>query len=183
MGDDGPRRTGAVDGLPAFLRYMSGLWAVLAGAAVLFPLANVFLDVIPTTEHFQPLFRLPPAVMAPAAIMTSAFMLLTTYAGRDRIVRPPARHKARRQAAWSFAGGWACLLVFLYGEGLLADGFYGNTGQTTMAKETAIQAGDVVFILLYCGFFVLMTRAFALLALLEFVPAQAERDDGITGAP
>jgi hypothetical protein len=46
-------------------------------------------DVIPVNEHFQPLFRLPPAIAPPLATMTSLFVLLITYGTRDTSAPQP----------------------------------------------------------------------------------------------
>jgi hypothetical protein len=161
--------SGPADDLLGFLRFAGRLWALLAGVSVLFPLANVFLRVIPASERFQPLFRLPPAVMAPAAMLASAFMLLVSYYGRTGTdAARTGVAPARRSALTAFLAGAVCLGVYLSWEALLGDRLYGDTANTTIAKEAALEASDIAFILLYSGFFVFMTRAFVILALLEY---------------
>jgi hypothetical protein len=70
-----------------FLAFLTGLWGMLTGLSLLFALANVFVDVIPVTEHFQPLYRLPPTVVTPLASVTALFVLLATYARRGALPR------------------------------------------------------------------------------------------------
>jgi hypothetical protein len=73
--------------LRTFLAFLTGLWRMLTGLSLLFALANVFVDVIPVTEHFQPLYRLPPTVVTPLASVTALFVLLATYARRGALPR------------------------------------------------------------------------------------------------
>jgi hypothetical protein len=82
---------------------------MLTGLSLLFALANVFVDVIPVTEHFQPLYRLPPTVVTPLASVTSLFVLLATYARRGAVAAARGRDRARRSATVSFATGLAAL--------------------------------------------------------------------------
>jgi hypothetical protein len=151
-----------------FLAFVTGLWRTLSGLSLLFPLANVFLDVIPVKEHLQPLFRLPPTVVTPLASVTSLFVLLVTYSRRHAVAAQHARARAQRSATVSFATGVAALAVYLLGTVLVGSHLYGETGHTTIGGDSKLVAGDLVFICLYCGFFALLTRAFLLLAMLEY---------------
>jgi hypothetical protein len=115
-----------------FLAFLTGLWGMLTGLSLLFALANVFVDVIPVTEHFQPLYRLPPTVVTPLASVTSLFVLLATSARRGAVAAARGRDRARRSATVSFATGLAALAVFLVGTVLVGSHLYGDTGHTTI---------------------------------------------------
>jgi hypothetical protein len=161
-------RSRFLDELQAFLAFLSGLWGALTGLSVLFPLANVFFDVIPLREHFQPLFRLPSDVVTPLAVVTSLFVLLATYGRRETIAAAPGRDRTRRTAALSFGVGLTALAIYLFGNALIGSRLYGDTGRTSVGGDSKLVTGDLVFICLYCAFFALLTRAFLLLAMLEY---------------
>jgi hypothetical protein len=141
--------------LRTFLAFLTGLWGMLTGLSLLFALANVFVDVIPVTEHFQPLYRLPPTVVTPLASVTSLFVLLATYARRGAVAAARGRDRARRSATVSFATGRAALAVYLVGTVLVGSHLYGDTGHTTIGGDSKLVAGDLAFTCLYGGFFAL----------------------------
>jgi hypothetical protein len=128
----------------------------------------VFFDVIPVKEHFQPLFRLPPAIAPPLATMTSLFVLLITYGTRDAVATPPRRRPRTPIRDALLAAGALVVAMYLFGNVLVGSHLYGDTGHTTIGSDSKLVAGDLAFVLLYCAFFALLTRAFLLLAMVEY---------------
>ena len=79
--------------LRTVLAFLTGLWGTPTGPSLLFPPANVFLAVIRFTEHFAPLYLLPPTVVTPLACVSS---LLATDARRGAVAAAHGRDRVRR---------------------------------------------------------------------------------------
>jgi hypothetical protein len=157
-----------------FLAFLTGLWGMLTGLSLLFALANVFVDVIPVTEHFQPLYRLPPTVVTPLASVTSLFVLLATYARRGAVAAARGRDRARRSATVSFATGLAALAsvssapcwlgrTCMATPGTPRSGATANSSPAT-SPSPACTGGSSRF-----------TRTFLLLAMLEYFQQPDQR--------
>ena len=131
------------------------------------PLANVLVAVIPFTEHFAPLYLLPPTVVTPLASVTSLFVPLATYARRGAVAAAHGRDRARRSATVCFTTGLAALAVYLRGPYCSGRTCPATPGTPRSGGDSKLVAGDLTFVCLYRWFLALLTRAFLLLAMLN----------------
>ncbi|MBM4263642.1 MAG: hypothetical protein FJ145_19720 [Deltaproteobacteria bacterium] len=151
----------ASDDLRDFLRYMSSLWGALGGVTVLFPLADTLFRVIPLPSDSYGQSTAPIAI--PIASLVGLFTLFYTFVQRKRSDSTPAR-----RAGLFFFLGMICLMLFF----LLNHFEY----RLRVAFLPGLDSSDdyVLFLVavvpLYIGFFACVTRAFAILALMEFKP-------------
>jgi len=144
---------------PSFVKYMTSLWGALGGIVVVFPLADVLFNVIPLpVDAYE---KSTATVAIPLTSLVSAFTLLYTFVQRDH----PRSVTARRAGVY-FTLGLASLLLFLlleHFEYALRNAWFPSLDSTD--DYVLMLAGIVPF---YLAFFACVTRAFAILALIEF---------------
>jgi hypothetical protein len=154
--------------LKRFLEFLSGLWGLLAGVTTLFPLSNLLLEAVPLEALPGGGYAyLPGTAVSVVASVSCVFVVLWTFSQRSA-ARGWARSAVQRRA-------WRCLIVGLTGLVLyyalyqvIAHDFYWIVLHWASGSLRRL-AGDVLLLVLYAAFFSLLTRAFVLLALLEFV--------------
>ena len=78
----------------------------------------------------------------------------------------------RRQALISVLVALVALAIYLVALPLPRNGLYGDTGHSTPLSDLRLVAGDLVFAVLYVGFFALATRAFVLMAVLLYASSE-----------
>jgi hypothetical protein len=167
-----PERQGAgfLRELTAFLEFLRHLWGVLAGVSVLFPLSNTLVRVIPLGSYHvgTGVFdQIAPPVITALSTVVTLFVVLTTFAGRRRARGARGRRAALRRAWWSFGAGLAALLGYLALHQVYAMSAWDPWGWGSGDPRKLL--AEVPLTLLYAAFFALLTRAFMLLGLLEFV--------------
>ena len=139
--------------------------------SILFPLSNVFAQLIPVAQWSEGGFvRLaPPLVTAVATVATvaSLFVLLWTYGHRDRLAQHGARRRARRQAGAAFGLGLVALGAYLALQFAVKEDFYFRV-LGWHSDDLRRLLGDLVLLLAYSLFFALLTRAFVLLGMIEY---------------
>jgi hypothetical protein len=153
-----------------FAKFLQSLWGILASLSVLFPLSNVFAKVIPLGVFDQDggFVFFPLSLVTAMATLASFFIILSTFGQRHALKSHEQQSFFKRQASISFALGVFALIIYVGGHFVVLRGLvYGYYERTaTYFFEQLI--GDVILLVTYCGFFALMTRAFELLAMLEY---------------
>ncbi|MCF8106758.1 MAG: hypothetical protein K9K64_14845 [Desulfohalobiaceae bacterium] len=145
--------------LREFLQYIGSMWGILGGATVLFPLADVLFQVIPLPV--DPYQKSVAPVAIPLTSLTALFILLSTFVQRYQTGLLTARRSGKY-----FAVGMVSLILFFlldHFEYPLRAGFFPGLDSTD--DYTLLLVGVVPF---YIIFFAAVTRAFAILALIEF---------------
>jgi hypothetical protein len=152
-----------------FIKFLQSLWGILAGLSVLFPLSNVFAKVIPfgVFGYGGEFVLFTPALVTSIATLTSLFLILWTFGQRHTFQDPAQRPFIQRQAGVSFGIGLFALVVYIAGYFAMQRGLYGPY-EGSLSYYLEQLAGDVLLLTSYCGFFAFMTRAFELLAMMEY---------------
>ncbi len=163
----GPR-PGVADEFSQFLAFLRNLWSALAGVSILFPLSNVFAQLIPVAQWSEGGFvRLAPPLVTAVATVASLFVLLWTYGHRDRLAQRGARWRARRHAGAAFGLGLVALGAYLALQFAVKEDFYFRV-LGWHSDDLRRLLGDLVLLLAYSLFFALLTRAFVLLGMIEY---------------
>lgn len=156
----------------AFLDFLHGLWAALASVSVLFPLSNTLMDVIPQGVWPDGGFvYFPPLIVTIVTTIACLFLVLWTFGQRRQYREEQDLDVLPKQAGLSFVAGIAALVIYLVCYLAIRGGFYFDVlGWESDALRRI--AGDVVLMVSYLSFFALVTRAFLLLGLREYVREQ-----------
>lgn len=141
-----------------FIRYISSLWGALGGIAAVFPLADVLFKVIPLPIDSYEKSTAPLAI--PIASLVALFTLFYTFVQRD------TQSATARRSVMFLMLGMISLGVFL---------LLGHFEESLRAKlfPSLDSTDDYVLLLVgvvpfYIAFFACVTRAFAIMALMEF---------------
>jgi len=158
----------ALPELKKFLEFLSGMWGLLAGISTLFPLSNLLLQAVPLEPLPEGGFAyLPATAVSVVATLCCVFVVLWTFSQRGLATSWTAAPVQRR--AWrSFILGLAGVILYFALYLAIANDFYW-VALGWQSGDLRRLAGDVVLLILYAALFSLLTRAFVLLALFEFV--------------
>jgi hypothetical protein len=152
--------------LREFLRFLRSLWGLLASISVLFPLSNVMLRVIPIAGGGNPFQNLSPGVVTTLTTLTCIFLTFATFGRRSQFSDPRRRRRYATSARIAFVGAIGALAVYLLTPRALYPALITNNPNS----ELGIALYDGLFAALYIASFALLTRAFLLLAMLEYIP-------------
>ncbi len=169
-----------LDELRAFLVFLKNLWGLLAGTSVFFPLSNVLLRAIPLRAYGEDgvFDQLSPFLITTLATVVTLFVVLVTFAGRDRF-REAAKSRTAPRAAWlSFGISILSLLAYLvihqaYREYAWASWGWGSGDPRKLFAE-------IPLLITYVVFFSLLTRAFMLLGMMEFFGKKNTHDRSLS---
>jgi hypothetical protein len=144
-----------------FIRYISTLWGVLGSITVVFPLADILLQRIPLPVDSYG--NSTSSVGIPITLLASLFALLYTFVQRDRHTST----SARRSGTFFFLGLIFLVIFFLFSH------FEQPVREKLFSSEVVDSTDDYVLLLVgavpfYVASFACITRAFAMLALIEF---------------
>jgi hypothetical protein len=153
--------------LREFLRFLQSLWGILAGVSLLFPLSNVFFDVLPIHEKYRPFNNLSAPAVTAVTVVTCLFITFATFGQRQQFRSAKRRRHFGLAARLCFLLAVVACAAFLLGRDVAINGII-DLGQEDQPPALAF---DGVFATIYVAFFALMTRAFLLLAMLEYFPA------------
>lgn len=157
--------------LKEFIVFLQSLWGILAGISVFFPLSNVLSMIIPlgsiydepsgsgAFEYFS------PEMVTAIATLITVFVILSTFSRRHKF-KVQKESLLQGQAWLSFAIGLLSLILYL----VLNFGIYKLFYEPLeiYGDDPRRLIGDIMLLLSYSAFFVLMTRAFMLLGIIEF---------------
>jgi hypothetical protein len=152
--------------LREFLRFLRSLWGVLAGVSVLFPLSNALLTIIPISDGQRPFQNLSPRVVTTLSVLTCIFLTFATFSRRNHFASSKPRVRYAWTARASFVLGLAALGLYLLTPGHLYYAWITNNP----GSDLGVAAYDGLFAALYIATFALFTRAFLVLAMLEYFP-------------
>lgn len=153
--------------LKKFLTFLGNLWGILGSISVFFPLSNSLLKGGIPLEMWDEggLAFLRPELITMITTLVAVFTIFWTYGERDRLKRNTDR--VRRVAWLSFACGLVSLVLYIIVYTFLMNDFhYSVMGWTS--DDSRRLFFDLILLALYTGFFGLMTRAFMLLASVEY---------------
>lgn len=162
--------TDFVEELQAFVSFLGSVWGVLGSVSVFFPLSTRFFVLVPLgpppETPWLGLKMLAPDLVVAIATLSCVYAVFWSFGQRDRLARQ-SRRAVQRTARARFGLGLLALLGYLAV-------FY--VVPTLMDESTLVQPTDPVLLLhdvglavLYAAFFVLVTRAFLLLGLTEYL--------------
>lgn len=161
--------------LREFLQFLRSLWGLLAGISTLFPLSSVLFNVIPMEQGGNPFQDLKPDVVPVLATLTCVFVTFATFGRRDQFSDPQRRRRYAISARASFGGAIGAIAIYLLAHRGLYDALVHGVG--------FIALYDGLFAALYIASFVLLTRAFLLLAMLEYLPEGTIEGSAAPGRP
>jgi hypothetical protein len=160
--------------LREFLRFLQSLWGILAGISVLFPLSNGLVQVIPliTTNHrggegSGGLWFIPPLLVTTITTLSALFMILSTFGQRHTFKGSGTRRLIQQQAWLSFTFSLLAVLVY-HGVITLLEANDRGERFGWAVRDPRWFITDTILLLCYATFFTLMTRAFELLAMMEY---------------
>lgn len=165
-----------VQELREFLRFLRSVWGVLAGISVLFPLSNTLFTVIPIGMDQRPFQDLSPAVVTTLTMLTCIFLTFATFGRRDRFTDPKRRGRYAWFARACFVAGLAALAVYLLAPHALYQAWISDHPDS----DAGVAGYDGLLAALYVATFALFTRAFLVLAMLEYFPGRAPASDPAT---
>lgn len=145
--------------LPGFVKYVGSLWGVVGAVTAVFPLADAMVRVIPLPVDAYGNDTAPIAI--PLATLVSLFVLVYTFVQRDT-----PRSTTARRASTFLALGMVSLAVFFLLEHFEEPLRMRFLGGLESSDDYALLL--VVVVPFYIAFFACATRAFAVLALIEF---------------
>lgn len=155
--------------LREFLRFLRSLWGVLAGISVLFPLSNVFFTAIPIEGGAGPFHNLPPAVVSVMTMLTCIFLTFATFGRRDQFTESQRRTRYARSARQLHHRPCHACRLRTGSQRPVSD-----IDHRQCRSRAGIALYDGLFAALYIATFALFTRAFVVLAMLEYFPEQKE---------
>ena len=165
--------------LREFLQFLRSLWGLLAGISVLFPLSNTLVGVIPLGDPQKPFQNLSPGVVAVLATLTCIFVTFATFGRRDQFSNPQRRRRYATSARLAFVGAIGALAIYL----LAYPALYLELITETEGALLGIALYDGLFAALYIASFALLTRAFLLLAMLEYIPEGTTKGSAASDRP
>ena len=174
--------TDPVSELQSFLVFLGSMWGALAGLSVVFPLSNVLADVIPlsSVNADGAFVRISPAVVTAVSTISVLFSILWLFGTRQDIADSNDVKSIRKGALISFALGLVLLVAYLGLYELKLDQAYSSWGWES--DDTRHMLVEIPLMALYSGFFVLLTRAFVLLGLIEFYSQAPDTRDSNTSS-
>jgi hypothetical protein len=153
-----------------FLLFLGSLWGLLAGVSVLFPLSNVLLEVIPLGAYGQEggvYDLLSPRLVTTTSTLVTLFLLLAMFAGRERFRQRQVRRGVVRRAWITLLAGLLCLVAYLVLHRVYREYAWPVWGLGSGDPRKLL--AEVPLAVAYVAFFALTTRAFVLLAMLEYL--------------
>ncbi len=172
MGSDRPS-TAFLGEFKDFLVFLGSLWGLLAGVSVFFPLSNTLLGVIPMKAYdADGVFdMLAPALITTLATVVTLFVILWTFASRDRL-KAAGRRRALLHAGLSMGVSLLALLVYLVLHEVYRAYAYDPWGWGSGDPRKLFM--EIPLLCVYTVFFSFLTRAFVLIGMLEFFGAREE---------
>lgn len=150
-----------------FTGFLQSLWGILAGISIFFPLSNQLLAVIPVTSNGATYDVFSTQLVTSIATLITLFVILSTFGERNKIKKAKNRDQVKHNAWLGFIIGVVAMVLYLITYYGIYDWIYGPL--EIWGGDPLRIFGDVLLTLLYSTFFALITRAFMLLGLIEFL--------------
>jgi hypothetical protein len=157
-----------LDEFRQFLTFLQNLWGLLTGISVLFPLSNVLVKVIPlqSLDYDGAFAKLAPSLVTTVATITTLFLVFWTFSHRGQFKDQTQRRVVQRRAMFSFGAGFASIVLYLVGYTVKLTAAYDVWGWESQDPRHLL--AEVPLLIAYVAAFALVTRAFLLLAMMEF---------------
>jgi hypothetical protein len=176
MSDHGPDKS-YLEELKEFITFLKNLWGILAGISVFFPFSNVLVKAVPMQAYGteEGVFdQLSPGLISTVATVTTVFVLLVAFTGRDRFKDTGKRGVMLRHAWLSFGTGALALLLYLvihqaYREYAWVPWGWGSGDPRKLLAE-------IPLLITYVVFFASITRAFVILGMIEYFGRRTSRN-------
>ena len=156
--------------LKNLVAFLQGLWGILAGLTALFPLSNVLVGLMPLgrlgDEPGGALGYLSPGLITAVAMIVTVFVILFIFGQRSDFRAVEGRRLLQRPAWLSFTAGLLALIVYFAVNFGMYPIYYEPFG--VFDGDPRLLIGDLALLLSYSAFFALVTRAFMLLAMIEY---------------
>ncbi|HEX6558753.1 MAG TPA: hypothetical protein VF021_04805 [Longimicrobiales bacterium] len=161
----------ALSELQSFAEFLKSMWSILAGLSAVFPLSNLLIDAVPVKSWPDGGFTyLPGGVISAVATICCVFVVFWTF-GQRALASSWTRTFVHRRAWRSFVLGVAALVSYLAVYLAITNDFYWSV-LGWQSSDLRRMLGDVLLLLLYATSFALVTRAFIILGLFEFVSSR-----------
>jgi hypothetical protein len=162
-----------LDELREFLGFLASLWGLLASISLFFPLSNLLTEVVPIDSHEKPFVHLSPGLVVVVSTLTCIFLTFATFGRRAEFADSQRRTRYARSARLSFVAALVLLAFYV----LLPDSLHEELVAGTNSPTGGIAVSDAICGALYVASFALITRAFLLLAMLEYYPKKPQPAD------
>ena len=156
--------------LREFLTFLASLWGLLAAISVFFPLSNLLTKAVPLGLNAEPFHAVSPGLIALLSTLSCIFLTFATFGRRFEFADEARRRRYARSARWSFVCALLLLAVYVLAPHSLYESLISNTDGSSAGAALY----DGLFAALYVASFALITRAFLLLAMLEYFPSVSE---------
>lgn len=158
--------------LKQFLAFLRNLWGLLAGVSVLFPLSNIVVKVIPmqSLDHDGAFAMMSPAIVTTIGTVATLFLVLWMFSRRAQFRREAERRVVQRKAVFSIAAGLFSLVLYVVGYTVKLASAYDVWGWESQDPRHLF--AEVPLLVTYVAAFVFVTRAFLLLAMVEYFSAK-----------
>ena len=154
-----------------FTVFLQSLWGILTGISVFFPLSNALTGLIPlgswVAEDTGNFVYLGPELVTALTSLTVLFFTLWTFGHRRQFRSQRNRRLIQRRALSSFVGGVLALIAYLAAT-LFVTNAWDYLWFGWVYGDPQRLLSDIVLLISYSAFFVLITRAFMLLGMIEF---------------
>lgn len=152
----------------SFVKFLHGLWGILAGVSALFPLSNTLRKVIPLANWPEGgLAYFSPGVVSSVTTLICLFVILWTFGQRQKFGNR-TREQVTRRAWQTFLLGSIALVLYLLMHYAIRENFYFVVLGWDSGDLRRI-FGDILLLVIYSAWFAMITRAFVLLGLIEFL--------------
>jgi hypothetical protein len=153
-----------------FLDFCRGLWGLLIGISILFPLSNELTKAIPLGRAWWDggFVNFSPNMITLVATLTAQFVLLWTFGQRHECKDLKKRYRIQKVAIIHFAVGLATLIIYLIIHYLVAHRFFFFCCGWSDTDSRYLLT-DVCLLVSYAVVFACMTAAFGYLAIAEWI--------------
>lgn len=160
--------------LKEFIYFLQTLWGILAGVSVLFPLSNALIKIIPLGKWPDEgaLKYFSSEQVTVITMLICLFVMFHIFSKRRLLKAEWENDQERRMQQNSVISFFLGILaLFIYFSITHLD-FYYYFGWTS--DDPIYVFVDILFLIFYSAFFGLVTRAFVLLGMIEFLSEQME---------
>lgn len=159
-----------LDELRAFIAFLSSVWGLLGGLSTVFPLSNTIIEVVPlgppdATPWLGPKF-VDPALISALATLGCIYVVFYSFAQRQ-VIQNIHRRRIRTMATRSFVLGVIVLALYLADFYVVPN--YIQRGSLLAPTDPVLFVYDIGLVAFYGGAFMLYTRAFVLLGIMEYL--------------
>lgn len=168
------RTSKVITELKEFISFLQTLWGILAGVSVLFPLSNALIKIIPLGEWPDEgaLKYFSPEQVTVVTMLICLFVIFHIFSKRRLLKTEWGKDQERRMQQKSVNSFFLGILALLVYFSITHLDFFSLFGWES--DDPIFVFVDIFFLIFYSAFFGLVTRAFVLLGMIEFLSEQME---------